>query len=135
MGALAASLLTRSVPALILTILLFGFWGVWDVLSGMDEKFAPDYRYLIYLAVCGGGAWWMRSRLAGHFCLIALFIWALFLSLGVLLVSHLSILNFHYGLSISLLLLPVVLTSDSLGQKLLGFERPALVYLDRKSVV
>lgn len=128
-GALFASVLTRSVPALMLTVLLFGLWGVWGAVLSIEQKQNPDYSFLVYLALCGASAWWMRSNYVGHLCLIVLSAWGFCLSIGALLVSSLGIEIFHIGLAFSLLLLPIMLISDSLGQKLFGFERPALLYL------
>ena len=71
-----AAILTRSIPALVLTIILFGLWEwfrIFDYRSTADG----DWIFLAYLAVLSGLAYWMKSRISAHLLAISLVIWLL----------------------------------------------------------
>lgn len=78
LGTTAAALLLRSVPALILAIILYAIWQFYL----LDSRFLVftkssdvNYLYLLFLAICGFGAWWMKSRMAAHLILLSALYW------------------------------------------------------------
>ena len=58
-GALAAAVLMRSVPSLVLAIGLFALWAVWDIVI---LETPPEWPYLTATAICAAACLWLGTR-------------------------------------------------------------------------
>lgn len=125
-GTLAAALLTRSVPALSLAIILFTVWAFIDF-QIFGSKPLIELSFLIYWLICAVAAWWMKSRFAGHMAMLALGVWTIYISIlegfdgePILVFMVLAVLFIAVSFS---------LFSDGWKSSFYGFERTALNYL------
>ena len=71
-GALAAAVLMRSVPSLVLAIGLFALWAVWDIVI---LETPPAWPYWTTTAVCAAACLWLGTRVGFHALLLGLFAW------------------------------------------------------------
>ena len=125
-GTFLGAACARSVPALVLTIILFTVWSLMgvDLFRGNDDV---DMSYPAYLVACGGLAWWLHSRLSAHFIVLGFSVWG-FSTIFTNLDDDVSLpyLIAFYGVFV---LLSVVLFSEGKRHFLRGFELAASAYL------
>lgn len=124
-----AALATRSVPALVLYIILITLWAVMDFdLFGRESKI--EYSYLIYWSLGALGAWIASSRFSAHVLSASLVFWLLYMvgeSLGREDIRNL--LPLYSVLACSFISIAVMLYSDGAKQWIKGFEGSAIIYL------
>lgn len=125
-GAFVGALLTRSIPALCLTIALFSLWGIWDLWDHLGDGHELAFSYLVYSVFCGVAALWMRSRTAGHLVLFGIVVWVISYAVINLGNNFSTAMPLVGCLSLFLVVQALMLTSDGAGQR--KFERPALIY-------
>ncbi len=125
-----AALVTRSIPALVLYVILITTWTVIDFQFFGRPKMI-DYSYIAYWLLGAATAWWLTSRFAAHMLAIGLIFWLFYVVIQFIELSGsshdmrllFSILGAAFvGISISLY-------SYGSLHWLRGFETPALVYL------
>lgn len=122
-GTLIAAVLTRSAPALALSIVLITLWMV------MDYKIfgtRPDlsFEYFIYLLVCAVIAWWLASRYCAHLLMIGLVLW-------VMVSTQTNSRFFVMNIALLLAFVGIALLLCEMGLKkwLKGFEQTSISYL------
>lgn len=122
-GTLLAAVLTRSAPALALSIGLITLWMLMDYnIFGISPDLS--FEFLIYWLVCAFIAWWLASRYCAHLLMIGLVLWVM--------VSTQTASQF-FVLNITLLLafmgIALILCEVGLKKWLKGFEQTSISYL------
>ncbi|MDA9008879.1 DUF2157 domain-containing protein [Alphaproteobacteria bacterium] len=125
-GTLIAALLTRSVSALSLAIVLFTVWAFIDF-QIFGSKPLVELSFLIYWLICAAAAWWLKSRFSGHMVMLALGVWTIYISIlegfdGEPIVVFVVLAVLFIAVSLALF-------SDGWKSSFYGFERTALNYL------
>lgn len=127
MGTLLAAGLTRSPPALALSMALFTTW-TWlepSMFTWREPDFA--WSFPLYIAVAAGLAFWMRSRFNAHLITLALLGWAVPTALSLLEDRSATFAMAIIGLGF--VVLSLSLLSDRKHGLLRGFERPLMFYV------
>lgn len=123
LGSLLAAALTRGQMVLALAIGLFGLWhGLQIDISAAAH--ALNLPYLVWWLAGAGLAWWQRSRLAAHLCVLALCFWSLS-ALATVQSPHAAALILLAG---TVSVISAMLASLSGPRLLRGFEAPVLAY-------
>jgi len=127
MGTILAACLTRSTPALALSIILLNLWTFLE--PNIFSWRAPHYQFdfLIYIGVCAALALWMRSRFSAHLIVISTLIWAIPSALRLLEDEHSATFTMIL-IGLSFIIISLALLSDRWENILNGFERPLLFY-------
>lgn len=126
-GTLAAAALTRSIPALGLSVALLTVWTWLEPSMFSWRTPQVQYGFPAYMAVCAGLAYWMQSRFCAHLIVLATAAWAV-PSAAALLDEKITVFP-SVVLSISFGLLSIMLFSDRAKNWLRGFERATSFYL------
>ncbi len=126
-GTLAAAALTRSIPALGLSIALLTIW-TWLEPSMFSWRTAQiQYSFPAYMIVCAALAYWMQSRFCAHLIVLATAIWAV-PSAAALLDEDVALFP-SLVLALGFALLSAMLFSDHAKNWLRGFERATSFYV------
>ena len=71
-GTLAAAVVMRSVPSLVLAIGLFALWAVWDIVILETPSALP---YWATVTICAAACLWLGTSVGFHALLLGLFTW------------------------------------------------------------
>lgn len=122
-GTMIAAALTRSIPALCLTIALLLIWLFIDPnLYNRTPYIQLDFPF--YMIACALLAYWMRSRFAAHLITLTTYIWAGCTAISLANDQSLTLLAITFAAAF--ILLSAALFSDRKQALLRGFE-PALI--------
>lgn len=122
-GTLIAAALTRSIPALCLTIALLLIW----LFVSPNLYSRPPFVQLdfpLYMIACALLAYWMRSRFTAHLITLTTYIWAGCTAINLANDQSLTLLAITFAAAFALL--SAALFSDRKQALLRGFE-PALI--------
>lgn len=126
-GTLFAAAVTRSAPALALSITLLTAW-LWiepNIFSWRSSE--NQLTFPLYLIACSALAYWMHNRFSAHLIVLSAMAWVVPTALNMLADKSASFAMFLIGASF--VLLSVLLLFDRGTALLRGFERPLLLYL------
>jgi uncharacterized membrane protein len=126
-GTLLAAGITRSIPSLALTIVLFLTW-TWlepNMFSWRNQEY--QWFFPGYMILCAGLAYWMQSRFCAHLIALASLGWAVPTALSLLADNSASFAVVLIGLGF--VTMSLMLLSDRAKNLLRGFERPLIFYI------
>jgi uncharacterized membrane protein len=125
-GTILAAGLTRSIPALCLSIALFFIWMNYEW-NFFGRDFDLHFDFPIYMAACAALAYWMKTRFAAHLIVLATCYWAL----GIVFIQldQKSLMHFSIVLGTAFSVLSLMLYSDRVYLWLRGFERAVAFYI------
>ena len=130
LGSLVASAALRSTGALWLTVALFTLWfflGYRDDFQVRTEA-EINWTYLAMLAVCGGLAYWLRSRTSAHLIAIGGIMW-LYTTVAILTDRHDTLAYMFAVYAVLFVSMAAMFLSMERGQVLRGFEPVVVIYL------
>lgn len=133
LGTLAAAILVRSVPALVLATLLATLWSCW-LMEDRSEADGIHYWFLIFWALCAGLAWLLKSRLSAHVAALCLQVWVLFTIFDTS-KEHVFPIVAASFIVIALVSISFFIWSKESKELLRGFELSAIFHLSLFTIV
>ncbi|MDR6263733.1 DUF2157 domain-containing protein [Roseobacter sp. N2S] len=124
-GTMIAAALTRSIPALCLTIALLLVWLFLSP-SLYSRTHFVQLDFPLYMIACAGLAYWMRSRFAAHLITLTTYIWAGCTAISFANDQSLTLLAITFATAF--IVLSAALFSDRKLALLGGFERAFILY-------
>lgn len=122
-GTLLAAVLTRSVPALALGIILITLWMLMDYnIFGRTQ--ALSLEYLIYWLICAVVTWWLASRFSAHLLMVGLVLWVIMGTQSSFQFSFMNII-----LMLAFAIIAIILCELGLKHWLKEFEQTTITYL------